>query len=576
MAQVLSLASSTATTSYYGFDSSGTWYPTTLPNEGAWQFVGSLNGTYVAFTRSTGRIALSADFVTWTTYLQTSTTPYAMGIGNGIIMKCNDDRIQTSTDGINWTDAVFFPGNLGSNVGPFTLIYAQSKWFAFGTDNIFYSSDNGATWTSAGVSASVVSNTSNLPQVRFNGVFYYGVNTTTGKIWGWLGPGFSWNDYTPAGFTAGSAITHLSNGVVIATNGTTAKVSTNSTLSSWNTVTLPFSVSASTGFGSLRPDTRLGSMIVTAPSGGKLLQTTNGTTWTSADMPDGVFSQANSVTVPQNKLYAPTTVVSTSTATMSVIKLIIVAINAAVSTSNSVVSKIVMPVYSYLSTADVSKSVIGKIWTKPWSIVYAAAKWVGVKLNSASASTSTDGATWTARTLPSSQKWDAIAHNGTVFAAIASNSNVAASSDDGVTWTARSLPTSRLWTDMVAGGGKFVAVAAGSDRCAVSADGITWTEYTMPFQNWTAIAHNGTVFCAVSGTDRCAVSADGITWSEYVMPYALNYTAISWALGQFTAVASGPTNKAARSTDGITWVGFDMPATANWIGVGPGVGTPNA
>jgi hypothetical protein len=59
----------------------------------------------------------------------------------------------------------------------------------------------------------------------------------------------------------------------------------------------------------------------------------------------------------------------------------------------------------------------------------------GGSSGSTAASTSSDGITWTTRTLPSSKDWRAIAWNSSIFCAISggsSGSNVAATSVDGI------------------------------------------------------------------------------------------------------------------------------------------------
>jgi len=62
---------------------------------------------------------------------------------------------------------------------------------------------------------------------------------------------------------------------------------------------------------------------------------------------------------------------------------------------------------------------------------------------------STNGVTWDSPTsgpqLPAGSQWRSVAYGGSVFAAVAYGSTVAASSTDGITWTQRTLPTSTNW-----------------------------------------------------------------------------------------------------------------------------------
>ena len=84
---------------------------------------------------------------------------------------------------------------------------------------------------------------------------------------------------------------------------------------------------------------------------------------------------------------------------------------------------------------------------------------------------------WTARTLPSSQLWNAVAYGGGTFVAVAGGpTNVAASSTDGINWTARTIP-SGTWQSVAYGGGTFVAVKSSSEGTAAdSKDEIKWTK----------------------------------------------------------------------------------------------------
>ena len=79
-----------------------------------------------------------------------------------------------------------------------------------------------------------------------------------------------------------------------------------------------------------------------------------------------------------------------------------------------------------------------------------------------------------------------------MFVAITS-STMAASSTDGITWTERTLPSSVVsWWSVTYGGGLFVAVGLSSTIAASSTDGITWTQRTMPSSaSWTSVAYGG-------------------------------------------------------------------------------------
>ena len=85
--------------------------------------------------------------------------------------------------------------------------------------------------------------------------------------------------------------------------------------------------------------------------------------------------------------------------------------------------------------------------------------------------------------------------------------NVAASSTDGITWTVRTLPSSQYWNSVAYGNGMFVTTAVGSNASAYSSDGITWTALALPAsEEWWGIAYGNGRFVAVAGGDAAAAS----------------------------------------------------------------------
>ncbi|NBP16710.1 hypothetical protein EBU95_20365, partial [bacterium] len=61
--------------------------------------------------------------------------------------------------------------------------------------------------------------------------------------------------------------------------------------------------------------------------------------------------------------------------------------------------------------------------------------------NGTSYGTSTDGVSWTARSMPSNQNWQGLIYANSRFTTIGYNSNVIAHSADGINWTTATLPT---------------------------------------------------------------------------------------------------------------------------------------
>lgn len=99
--------------------------------------------------------------------------------------------------------------------------------------------------------------------------------------------------------------------------------------------------------------------------------------------------------------------------------------------------------------------------TGGWStLTYGAGKFVALKFNSATYATSTDGKTWTSRTLPVSGQWRKIRFGVNMFLAIADDGKALASAD-GLTWTQFAIPVAS-YTGLAASDSCFVAVSNGA------------------------------------------------------------------------------------------------------------------
>lgn len=196
---------------------------------------------------------------------------------------------------------------------------------------------------------------------------------------------------------------------------------------------------------------------------------------------------------------------------------------------------------------------------------------VAIEYGTQRTATSIDGGTtWTehATAMPSSSNWVAITHNGNVFCAVSITSGtIAATSTDGVTWTLRTLPATAQWTDVcTAGSATLVAIAGigSSNQAAYSTNnGASWTSATLPSSHdWEAVAYNGTVVCAVaSNTNVAATSADnGATWTGRTMAATKHWTYMAWDGTVFAAVTYDNA-QVDTSPDGITWANHTIPYT---------------
>ena len=190
--------------------------------------------------------------------------------------------------------------------------------------------------------------------------------------------------------------------------------------------------------------------------------------------------------------------------------------------------------------------------------------------------TSPDGITWTTRTSAADNDWTAIAWNGTVFAAVSSTGtgNRVMTSPDGITWTSRTSAADNDWQDIAWNGTVFAAVSSTGtgNRVMTSPDGTTWTSRTSAADNtWNGIAWNGTVFAAVSSTgtgNRVMTSPDGTTWTIRTSAADNTWNSVAWNGTVFAAVSStGAGNRVMTSPDGTTWTSRTSAVNNSWASI---------
>jgi len=183
--------------------------------------------------------------------------------------------------------------------------------------------------------------------------------------------------------------------------------------------------------------------------------------------------------------------------------------------------------------------------------------------------TSEDGLTWEYGSMPFVANWASVAWNGTIFCAIMQGLSVyspyvhaCATSTDGLTWTARELPTTDEEdengnSDIASNGTLFVTAAydAGANFYT-STDGITWTARTAPasFAGYGGIfAYGAGKFVALTnylGTTYATTSSDGITWSSATTPSITLYSRLIYTNNKFVV---GTSSAFQYSTDGVSW-----------------------
>jgi outer membrane protein OmpA-like peptidoglycan-associated protein len=215
-----------------------------------------------------------------------------------------------------------------------------------------------------------------------------------------------------------------------------------------------------------------------------------------------------------------------------------------------------------------------------------------VNVNETRIFTSTDGAAWTKRDVPTDHKnGGAVAYGGgkfVVFPNFPTQTGVL-TSEDGITWTEHTAQVSPgYWRGLTYGGtgaqAKFVAVGATflgiqgyTKHVATSADGITWTDQTVTDGQqgdaWNSVVHDGSKFVAVgifstspdtNNRGLTMTSDDGVTWVRATTTSQPFWNSV--ANGDSRLVAVGPNGFALTpqrfamvSTDsGNTWVESDI------------------
>jgi hypothetical protein len=266
---------------------------------------------------------------------------------------------------------------------------------------------------------------------------------------------------------------------------------------------------------------------ILAPSSGHFTRySSDGDTWTAADLPtDGDW---RCLAAGDNKFVA----ISSGSA------------NAASSTNGVIWTARSMPL---------SRNWNSVAYGKPSTVTQGV--FVAVAGNLNSAAYSTDGTTWTTSTLPTIgdstlNEWVDIAFGYNRFVAIANSGNIAAVgtwNGTALTWQGTVMDvvadsSAKNWISVAYGNQRFVAISSTGD-VAYSFDGLAWLAATMPSQdgstahNWRQIRYGQGVFFAVGNTGGLTVGADP---------------------------TAGPTTYAATSYDGIVWTSRTLNNSQDW------------
>jgi len=168
-------------------------------------------------------------------------------------------------------------------------------------------------------------------------------------------------------------------------------------------------------------------------------------------------------------------------------------------------------------------------------------------------------------TLPSADAntYASIAYGNGKFMAVANGGETAVVSSDAATWTAVTLPTSKIWSSVCYGNGYWVMLSAdgavadaGSAVIYSKADGNGWRNSLITaVSKWSGLVYGNGKFVAVasdaSGTAAAAYSTNGgKNWSAGTGIGAARWTSVAYNEGTYVTVADGRTFSGVAATGG--------------------------
>jgi len=167
------------------------------------------------------------------------------------------------------------------------------------------------------------------------------------------------------------------------------------------------------------------------------------------------------------------------------------------------------------------------------------------------------------------------AYGNNIYVATTTNSNYSTSAD-GMSWTARSMPSNLNWQGLIYANNQFTTIGYNSNTIAHSADGINWTTATLPTYSyntkggvqtrnagWFSVAYGNNTYVAIGASvdsnvgQKLITSTNGTTWTTRSLSSS-TFTNLYFINGEFfiTTTDGWPYSNARiyRSSDGISWV----------------------
>jgi titin len=528
-----------------------TWTARNAAEANYWNSVTFGNGVFVAVARTgTNRVMTSPDGVTWTARNAAEANSWmSVTFGNGVFVAVSFDgshQVMTSPDGVTWTSRDASAANPWMSVTSGNGVFVAVSYQGFSQ---VMTSPDGVTWTAR---EAAVANSSWTSVTSGNGLFVAVAEAGTHRVM--TSPdGVTWTERDAPEANSWYSVTY-GEGMFAAVSGAGSH---QVMISSFTTLT-PDAPTSLVGI----PDD--GAAIVRfsagTNNGGAITKyqytTDDGDSW--ADTEAGTTS--------------PVRITGLTNGTAYSIKLR--AVNG-VGHSDASPAVSVTPSNVGVSWTASSNLPTDEDWT---SVVFDGATSLFVAVSDkGSVQTSSDGSTWSARSVSADHVWTAITVRSlnSMFVAVGADGAVMSSADGGLTWEIGESTGSHAWRSVTFRAGVFVAV--GDDGYSMtSTDGENWSVHGGPTgHDWKSVTVRSpqNTLVAVASDGAIATSSDGVTWNDAVAwPSESAAPTPSWSSVTFREagndlVAVALDGSIARSSDGSNWYLSSSHATHSWTAV---------
>jgi len=170
------------------------------------------------------------------------------------------------------------------------------------------------------------------------------------------------------------------------------------------------------------------------------------------------------------------------------------------------------------------------------------------------------------------------AYGNNIYVATTSSNNYSTSTD-GLSWAARTLPLNKNWQSLIYANGTFSTIyndantRVTTSQVAHSTDGINWTTANLPSytfsnksgtfraNNWIKIAYGNNTYVAIATGDQLgiATSPDGTTWTKRSSPGGTDFRDLVFINGEFLILGN---TRIWRSSNGTSWTSTNNSTTA--------------